>query len=132
MYKRKKLLFFGLALGIVSLFLTSCSPGLPSDLQGRWKMNLLPNNDQVFLFRSHSVEFDYISYGSITSTWTEKVTKVFTTSAGVNIILTDGVNDYAWYVDGSTLYLDWGVQESQLESLSSNWWKSNANIYTKY
>jgi hypothetical protein len=118
------------------LFLSSCdlSPTIPSALEGRWIQNLGAYEDQVFVFKSSSVEYDFIDSGSITSTWTENYTKVFTSAQGVNIIETSGPPTFAWYVSGSSLYLDWvnSDAEAQLESLSSNWWQSTGSLWTKY
>lgn len=75
------------------------------------------------------------SHGSITSTWTESITDVLTTSNGVNVIKTSGPPAFAWYVSGDTLYLDWvnSDDEAQLESLTSNWWQSaQAQHWKKY
>lgn len=105
---------------------------LPGQLQGRWITTLDTGDQQAFVFRGGSIEFDYITPAGITSTWTTNVTKSFTTSRGVNIIETDGPNTFAWYVSGSTLYLDWGVPESDLLNLDSMWWQKSGDIYTKY
>jgi hypothetical protein len=105
---------------------------LPSELQGRWITSLDTGDQQAFVFRGGSIEFDYITAGGITNTWTTNVTKSFTTSSGVNIIETDGPNTFAWYVKGSSLYLDWGVPESDLLNLDSMWWQTSGDIYTKY
>jgi len=83
---------------------------LPSELQGRWITTLDTGDQQAFVFRGGSIEFDYITPAGITSTWTTNVTKSFTTSSGVNIIETDGPNTFAWYATGRTLYLDWAYQ----------------------
>jgi hypothetical protein len=117
---------------LVLLCLTCFSLGLPSTLQGRWIQTLDTGDQQAFVFRAGSIEYDYITPGGITSNWTTKVTKSFTTSSGVNIIETDGPNTFAWHVEGNSLYLDWGVPESQLESLAADWWQTSSDIYTKY
>ena len=105
---------------------------LPGQLQARWITTLDTGDQQAFVFHSSSIEFDYITPGGITSTWTTDVTRSFTTSSGVNIIETDGPNTFAWYVTGSDLYLDWGVPESDLFNLDSTWWQKSGDVYTKY
>ena len=105
---------------------------LRGQLQGRWITKLDTGDEQAFVFGRNSIEFDYITPGGITSTWTTNVTKSFVTSSGVNIIETDGPNTFAWYVTGSSLYLDWGVPESDLLSLGSTWWQKSGDVYTKY
>jgi hypothetical protein len=127
--------FVGLAVVVVAVLLYSLGifgGSLPSELQGRWIMSLDTGDQQAFVFRADSIEFDYITPGGITSTWTTKVTKSFTTSSGINIIETDGPNTFAWCVRGNTLYLDWGVPESDLLNLNSTWWQTSGNAYTKY
>jgi hypothetical protein len=122
-------------LGLFIPFLTSCSPGIPSSLEGRWIQYLDAYDAQVFVFSSGSVEHDFVSYGSITSTWIEKFTKVFTTANGVDIIETSGPPTFAWHVAGDSLYLDWvnSDQETQLENLASNWWQADSlSPWTKY
>jgi len=106
--------------------------GLPGDLQARWITTLDTRDQQAFVFHANSIEFDYITSVGISRTWTANVTKSFTTSSGVNIIETDGPNTFAWYVTGSSLYLDWGVPESDLLNLDSMWWQKSGDIYTKY
>ena len=85
------------------------------------------------------MQYNYILNGKTTS-WTAKVTNSFTTSNGVNIIETDGPNNYAWYVTGNSLYLNWGdnlggTSESEQKNLPSNWWQHcpvSACLYSKY
>jgi len=118
------------------LLLASCGGvSLPGELQGRWlSQNTFGQfgDRQAFVFRQSEIEYDYVTTGGITDSWTTKVTNSFTTSNGVNIIETDGPNTFAWHVAGNTLYLDWGVPESELQALGSNWWATQADVYAKY
>jgi len=122
-------------LAFCAAFLVGCSlfgPSAPSEVIGKWLIDLQANDIQVFTFSQHSVTYDFVDFSDATNNvhWTENITKVYPDEAMLKAGADKSPLYFAWHiVSPSEAVITWTNGDPK-PVYAANWW-AGWSVYTK-